>query len=236
MALNNNENMLEVTKVTYDEISDDWDSKRRYSWKPVVNFVEAIEFKDKKSFLDIGCGGGRDLELALSKGFLKENIKGCDYSKGQVKVVLDKGFDCKVCDMQNLSFENSSFDVITCIAAFHHLLNRKYMIKALNEIKRVLKNDGVVLLSNWFPDLDFIKSQEIKGKFHFVDNNRKIVKVTYKKNDTFYDRYYYLFDEKELKDLVLECGFLIDNEEFFEGNYYLTLKISKVKGGEINNG
>ncbi len=218
-------NFNEINKNTYNSISENWDTKRQYYWEPVINFLDKIENKNNLKILDIGCGGGRHMQLALEKGFSKENIYGCDFSKKQIETIIKKGFEGKVCDLRDLKFKNNSFDIIICIAAFHHLFTKEDWIKALNEMKRIMKKDSKILLSNWFPEKEFLKKQIEKNKFKYINNNNKIVKVKFtdiSQNKT-YNRYYYLFDENELKSICLETKFNIEKKEYHKGNLYLTL-------------
>lgn len=225
------DNLKEITKNTYNNISKDWDEKRQYFWEPVVNFVEQIQYKENKNFLDLGCGGGRHLELAEKKGFLKNNCFGCDYSSSQLDTVKKKGFQTIQSDLIDLKIEDNFFDVIVCIAAHHHLLTREEQIISLKEMKRIIKKDGKILLANWFPDEDFLLKQIKKGKFEFVNSdknlnlkNKGVVKVTYTYDDKKYDRYYYLFEEKELVEICSQANLNILKKEYHKGNLYFILE------------
>jgi len=212
-----------ITKKSYDKISKEWDSKRSYIWSPVKVFLESLEKKEKLKLLDLGCGTGRFLQLAQKQGFQNKNIIGYDYSTGQLNITKSKGFQTQIGDLINLPFLNSSFDVILCIAAHHHLLEKESQIKALKEMKRVLKPNGKILLSNWHPSKDFSITQEEKRKFVYLDKNRKKVKVTFTMDNKKYDRYYYMFEPEEIKILCKEAGFKILDTFQNRGNLYLTL-------------
>ncbi|MDA3855838.1 MAG: methyltransferase domain-containing protein [Candidatus Woesearchaeota archaeon] len=213
----------EITKKTYNTVAENWDKKRQYYWKPVVEFIESFENKNDLKFLDLGCGTGRHLELAQKKGFKKENIFGSDYSKGQLEVVKQKGFQTILSDMQNLEIKDKEFDSIVCIAAHHHLLEKKTQLQSLKEMKRILNEDGKILLANWFPEKDFVDQQIQKGKFLFENENKQIVKVFFISENKKHDRYYYLFKETELIELCKEADFTITKREYNKGNLYLTL-------------
>lgn len=211
-----------ITQETYDIISKDWEEKRKYSWKPVEEFLENITDKKNKKLLDLGCGGGRHLEIAEQFGFEKQNLLGCDYSNGQLKTVKEKGFDTQQANLTNLPFEDNSFDTIVCIAAHHHLLEKGEQLQSLKEIKRVLNKEGKILLSNWFPSQEYIDEQIKKKKFEFISSQK--VKVTFTSNNNKYNRYYYLFEEKELIELCKQANLNIEKKEYNNGNLYLTLK------------
>lgn len=222
-------NFNNITRDTYDSISLNWDTKREYVWKPVKEFLEGFDGKksrDKLKLLDLGCGTGRHLEFARKLGFDDTNLIGCDYSSGQLQVVAKKGFKTVLCDLQSLEFNSDEFDVIVCIAVHHHLLEKDSQLTALKEMRRVLKSGGKLLLSNWFPEKEFLDKQLKKGKFEFLDNYNKKVKVTYTdlEQDKKFDRFYYLFSESELVDLCKMAGFEVVCCEYDSGNLYLTLK------------
>lgn len=221
-------NYNKITQDTYDAISENWETKRLHSWKPIEEFLENIESKEDKTLIDLGCGGGRNLELGEKLGFKKENILGSDYSIRQLNTVKQKGFKTKQAELTNLPFEDNSFDIVICIAAHHHLLEKEEQLKSLEEIKRILNDKGKILLSNWFPEKEFLDKQLEKKKFEFLDENKQKVKVTYTdtsdhKSPIKHDRYYYLFKEKELLDLCTKANLNIEKKEYHNGNLYLTL-------------
>jgi ubiquinone/menaquinone biosynthesis C-methylase UbiE len=217
-------NYTKINEITYDTISENWETKRQFFWKPVVDFTQSFTNKEKLHFLDLGCGGGRHLELAVKSGFLQKNCLGSDISKGQLKTVISKGFKTLKCDFTCIPVENESFDSVACIAAFHHLLNRDLQVKALKEFRRILKVGGRILISNWFPDKDFVEKQVSKEKFVFDQGDDKKVRVTYDLDGKKLDRFYYLFDEDELDRFFVAAGFKIISKEYFKGNLYHILE------------
>ncbi len=93
----------------------------------------------KGELLDIGCGMNN----------LKKN-----YGSGVGVDVYDWGnVDIVVEDTSNLPFSNSKFDTITILAALNHIPNRENVIQ---ECYRVLKNDGVVIVTMIPPNISKI--------------------------------------------------------------------------------
>uniref|UniRef100_A0A832G6Q9 Class I SAM-dependent methyltransferase n=1 Tax=Ignavibacterium album TaxID=591197 RepID=A0A832G6Q9_9BACT len=97
--------------------------------------------------LDIGCGTGHYMEELLIRN---HNVTGIDVAFGMLmkaKQKLDK-FNGKShlikSNIENLPFNDNSFDVILCIGVIEYLPD---IPKALKEINRVLKGDGIVILS-----------------------------------------------------------------------------------------
>lgn len=209
----------EINKETYNIISKEWETKRDYYWDHIVDFLKSFENKENINFLDLGCGSGRNLELAKELGF--KNILGCDFSKELLKICENKGFRTNLSDLEKLNIEDNSQDLIICIAAHHHLLEKEQQINSLKEMRRILKENGRILLANWFPSDEFILKAKEKGKFIFIDKQKVEVYFQYKRKK--YNRYYYLFKEEELIDLCKEVSFKINSTSEFKGNLYLEL-------------
>lgn len=53
-----------------------------------------------------------------------------------------------VADALNLPFQNSKFDLIYSIAVMQHIPGKEYRLKFLSECKRVLKDNGKVVITN----------------------------------------------------------------------------------------
>lgn len=211
-----------ITKEAYNEIAEHFDTKRTYNWSPVKKFIKSFENKKNLKLIDIGCGTGRTLLLANSLGFERKKLLGFDNSEGQLKVTRKKGFEISQGNMLKLNFKDDSFDVITCIAALHHVLTKEEQLIALKEMQRILR--GKMILCVWIPQEDYLQEQIAKNKFEFIDKNKKIAKVTYKTTSKKFNRYYYLFSQFEIIELCKAAGFKIINEEQFKGNFYLVLE------------
>ena len=52
-------------------------------------------------------------------------------------------------DMTDLDLKDGSFDLVFCIAAFHHIPGRRLRTRSVKEMHRVLKPDGVLILTVW---------------------------------------------------------------------------------------
>ena len=103
------------------------------------------------SILDIGCGGGVNVERFLK---MSENrVIGLDYSNTSVrksKVLNSDAIEGGRCDIiqgsvSNLPFKDNSFDIAT---AFETVYFWPDFIGDLKEVKRVLKDDGIIFIAN----------------------------------------------------------------------------------------
>jgi ubiquinone/menaquinone biosynthesis C-methylase UbiE len=99
--------------------------------------------------LDVACGTGTYLGIAKKFG---ANAIGCDVSENMVRICKSKGTDnVFVNDYHTLPFKDGTFDLILCINAIHYSDNPK---AAISEMRRVLSNDGTILLT-YFNNLNF---------------------------------------------------------------------------------
>jgi methionine biosynthesis protein MetW len=111
--------------------------------------------------LDVGCGDG--LFMDRLRAALKDkddvHIWGVDYSKYKLKKAKERGHDVKWCDLEKgLPFEDETFDVVYAAELIEHLYNPDFF---LEECYRVLKKDGVVIISTpnlhaWYNRLLFV--------------------------------------------------------------------------------
>lgn len=194
---------IETNKVfnVYDKIAKHFSDTRSYKWPWITNF---IEINEGKTILDVGCGNGRNME------YNNTNFIGIDTSQEFVDICLKKNLNCIKSDMCSLSFKDNNFDAIICIASFHHLSTEERRLTALKEMKRVLCRGGKILLSVWS------KKQPKKTRRIFDTYGDNIVK--WNKNGEIYDRYYYIFNIDEIKNLFKISGLNIESHKWDCGN------------------
>ena len=121
------------------------------------------------------------------------------------------------------------FDIVFSIAAFHHLPSKKMRLKAMEEVKRVLKPGGYFIVSVW--NLRQLKYRKCWWESFW----RWLVTFgDYQFNDLFIPwgkekkvkRYYHSFSPHELKQLWRKSGFLIEEELFTRKEKKVKLKKS----------
>lgn len=106
---------------------------KRMTW--LINAVCAIEFlNDKSSFLIIGPRTESDL-LKLKGRFYSNDIVGIDLITYSPLILLQ--------DMHNIEFENNSFNCVVCGWTLTYSKNHS---KAIEEIIRVTKNNGIIAI------------------------------------------------------------------------------------------
>ena len=201
---------IEVTNVreVYNKIAGHFDSTRTYKWRWVTEFVESLE--PGSTIYDIGCGSGRNMT------YKNLNFIGVDNCEQFISICEGKGLSVVNADMTKLPFQSNSANAILCIASFHHLSSNERRIAALNEITRVLKPRGKVLLSVWSI------RQPAKTKRKFETYGSTIVKWKHKDGKEF-NRFYYIFKIDEIKELFKVCGLTVLDHSWETGNEVFTL-------------
>jgi len=114
--------------------------------------AEPIKPTDK--VLDVACGDG-----AFSDYLPTEDIIGIDNAPTAIKFAQESGKKgtYKVMNMENLDFQENTFDVVTCSLSLFYF-DESNMDKVLQEIKKVLKPNGKFIFS--YKNLDHSKIQE----------------------------------------------------------------------------
>jgi ubiquinone/menaquinone biosynthesis C-methylase UbiE len=149
-----------------------YDNRAKKSYKAYQRVIELIKNEVKKdmSFLDIGTGTG-EIPLALSLHVKK--IEGIDYSpemitiaKKKIEQKMIKNINFSVQDSANLNFSNNSFDIVL-ISNLLHIIPAPE--KVIEEAKRLIKKDGIIILANYLHDeniLSHLISFIMKKKGH----------------------------------------------------------------------
>ena len=190
----------------YNTIAANFNETRPNPWDWQQKFMDE-HIKDG-FYYDIGCGGGRLLKDGQSIGV--------DSCPEFVKIVRDKGLDCRLGDMIYLPFEDATADAVMCIAAFHHLATPERRVAALTEMFRVLKPTGKAMISVWSKKQPKDKPEE--GKFKFPEYGGVIVPWKDKQKNVLSERYYYIFKLDELEKLFQDVGFQIISHQWDYGN------------------
>ena len=119
---------------------------------------------------------------------------GCDLSEELIKICKNKDFNVLSANIKKLPFKNNTFDGVLCIAVIHHIDKFDDRLNTINELLRVLKLNKQLLIQVW--------SREQKLTERFIPiNDQNDFFVTWKK-DSVTKRFYHLFTEQEVDDVL----------------------------------
>jgi len=113
--------------------------------KVLTDLIKKIDNKNVKTFLDIGCGNGHLTERIFMKHF-NADFYGIDMGDGAERA-KEKGinaFKADLNEIDKLKFEDNYFDSVFAGEIIEHLVDPD---KFLEEIHRILKKDGLLILS-----------------------------------------------------------------------------------------
>lgn len=194
---------------TFDKIAEHFDKTRNRPWKEVSDFLEGLSGR----LLDLGCGNGRHGRIASKNGL---EVVGVDASKKLLKIAKessDPDEDWVRGGFKRLPFKDESFDNVIFIAGIHHL--KKGRIKALKEVKRVMKKGGYILISSWARELD---------RWELEEDECDIIVPWHREDGEVIDRFYHLYRLPELKQDVEDSSLKVIDHFHSKGNNYVKAK------------
>jgi 2-polyprenyl-3-methyl-5-hydroxy-6-metoxy-1,4-benzoquinol methylase len=209
--------ILAKNKELYNAIAADFSTSRYKLW-PEFEYFKGYLAKGQ-AVLDIGCGNGR--LLAMLKEF-EPNYLGIDNSSGLIKEAKKKwpNQDFKIVDILDLSSIKIKYDIVILVATLHHIPSAKLRLQALENVYKVLKPGGKLLMTNW----NLLQKRYIKyiikyNLLKIAEPNKEVIEGVRAKNldlqDVFipwqknYLRYIYAFNELTTSRLVKKAGFEI---------------------------
>lgn len=205
------ENVIDI----YEEISKHFDKTRYHTWPIIQKFTDS--FKENTKVADVGCGNGRN--CLLRKDI---NYTGFDPVINFVNICKNKGINAKISDILDIKNEDNYFDYTMCIAVIHHLSDNNRRIKSINELVRITKPNGKILIYVWAKEQERFKNEKTKDVYVRWQRQKRENECDEK---VFY-RYYYLFEEGELENMIKKN---IKNVKILENgyqkdNYYVILE------------
>jgi SAM-dependent methyltransferase len=196
-------------KNVYNKIAEEFSDTRYRPWSCVEDFLGKVE--PQKKIGDIGCGNGKNMLYRKDC----DNY-GCDFSENLVKICNNRGLNVKYGDVLNIPFSENSFDYTICIAVIHHLSTTEKRKKSIDELIRVTKKGGKILVLVWALE----QPEESRRKFSKQEN---LVDWKDKKGNLLGERYYYVFKKDELESLI-DQNVKIEKSFYELGNWGIILE------------
>ena len=172
----------------YNKIAHEFDRTRYKPWTSVQNFLNSLP--PNSSIGDIGCGNGKNMMMSPDS-----TVKGCDFSQSMVDICRSKHLDVVYGDVLDIPFDDETFDATICIAVLHHLSDYEKRMKALQELYRITKKGGQILVTVWAFEQESGCRRKFETQDVYVDwKDRKGTKLG--------TRYYHMFKKNELDGLL----------------------------------
>lgn len=174
----------------------------------LIEIIDSLDLKDNDKILDCGCGEGF-YTMVVNNLFPKIKSMALDYdlsilNKAKKWIGSKKNIEFIQGDICKLPFKDNSFDKIILSEVLEHIPDD---LKALTEVKRVIKPNGVIAITVpnhnypffWDP-LNWVR--EHLGLGHFNPNNGLFGGI--------WAMHLRLYHPDEIRDLVERIGLKIE--------------------------
>ena len=175
----NEENLIKY----YNKFNED---KRLTTKHGLVEFYTSIKYIEKylKKFknpkiIDIGAGTGKYSIYLAEKSYdvtavelVKHNLRVLEKNNKDVKAYQGNAINLK-------KFKDNSFDITILFGPMYHLISMEDKLKALEEAKRITKDNGLIFISYCMNEFAIIKhgfiDNNILEELNSIDNDYKII-------------------------------------------------------------
>jgi len=195
------DNNFKKSEETWDLIAESFNKTRKNPWMQVLEFIDSLNESDVVA--DIGCGNGRHLDLMVNKCKI---VIGLDISKNLLNLSykrIDKNRQNFVLIHGNLIYlpiVDNSLDAVLYIAALHNIKGKLNRVNSLKEVRRVLKKDGLALISVWSIEQEKFKHSLTKNKN--IDCEFGDIDIYWRQDKLNVPRFYHLYSKEEfIKDI-----------------------------------
>jgi tRNA (uracil-5-)-methyltransferase TRM9 len=204
---------MSTTREVFDEIAPGW-----YNFRHRSIFTHELEELAGRwrggKLLNVGCGHGPDF-VPFKEGF---ELYGIDISgkmlefAGKYAEKYQFQVDLAQADARKIPYGDNFFDYAIAVATYHHIEGEEERLKALRELKRVLKSGGEAFITVW---------NKWQPGFWF---KKKDILVPWKSQEKTLYRYYHLFSYGELEKIVKKAGFTVV-KTYPESRYRFPIKL-----------
>ncbi len=135
--------------IDLERIIPEYNSKNPFvTWlfkKRLTIALEYLQSITPSNHLDIGCGNGKFIDIIQNSDLNIKSLSAMDTNKNVV-TLNDTFKNCSFfqSDILNSQIKNNEFDSVSCLDVLEHI---KEIDKAIEEIKRILKPEGYLIVS-----------------------------------------------------------------------------------------
>jgi len=200
-------------RAVYDEIATHFAQTRQHPWPEIEAFLADVS---GRTGLDIGCGNGRHLEVL---GDRVDRVLGLDASPALLDVAAADHPTVSLLagDAARLPVATNAVDVALYVATLHHLPERSLRIGSLDELARVLTQDGQALVSVWSTAHD---------RFDRTDGFDTMIDWTLPGGRTI-QRFYHIYDPEEFNADLAASALTVERTRISSGNCYARVRGQK---------
>lgn len=174
-------------KNVYEKIATHFDKTRFKVWPSVQKFIDNIP--SHSLVLDVGCGNGKNM--------CRDDIYfiGTDFCQNFANICGSNGKNIIMANSKYLPIKDNSVNYVMCIAMLHHIYREDERIQCIQEMYRALIHGGQLIITVWAqgdkPTQDNMITWKLQKKHKISENEPDV-----------YQRYYHLFSENELINLI----------------------------------
>jgi 2-polyprenyl-3-methyl-5-hydroxy-6-metoxy-1,4-benzoquinol methylase len=161
----------------------------KYFAEDTLKWINKYQHKSRSDILDIGCNIGVFVKSASDKGF---KAIGIDTDREAIEIGKQKfKTDLRIGSIDQIKFSANSFDYIVLSHTLEHI---EKINSLLQEIKRIIKTEGYLIII--VPNIESlpVKIQKIRQKFWYGYD---------------FKHHVWHFTPKTLQDILTKAGFII---------------------------
>jgi SAM-dependent methyltransferase len=158
------ERLLKLNHEFYNRFGESFSATRQRLQPGVKKILETIP--NDVSVLDLGCGNGHFLRELSVRGH-KAALLGVDFSLPLLRDAESApGVEFREVDLTKLLavsdqlLVEGGWDVITMFATLHHIPSTEIRLDILRTVRKLIKDDGKFILSNW----QFLNSEKLRSR------------------------------------------------------------------------
>ena len=168
----------------YEDLAQLFRALQRYRVTLLLLKSQGFHPLSNSRILDVGCGDGNMLRQFLQWGAQPKNLGGIDLRPEPVAYALslNPNLDIRYGSASELPWSDASFDLVCQHTVFTSVLDEKVRMMISAEMKRVVRENGMILWYDFFynnpanPDVRGVRKAEIKKLF--PDCHYKFARIT----------------------------------------------------------
>ena len=151
--------MFNTMKYCKDYLATPSYKKEIYAFRYILDINKYLP---KRKLLDIGCATGEMMKIAQRSNY---DCYGIDISEPLVNIAKKSKLNVKVSTIEKEKYPDQMFDVITILSVIQYIKNK---VKFLEEVKRILRDDGILLIHCPKPHMTPLELFELVSKCGFA--------------------------------------------------------------------